>query len=850
MERKTLHFIDSREIMTNEYPIYAHTGNGEKELLEEHIHRCEFYFEKLYQQKEIEKIIRRFCESFQFENEDAFFYWMRDLMFQIIVFHDLGKCNPDFQRMNMKNAEAPESYEGLSGKHHSFLSSIFYLDYFFEKLEQEDRFNNNEKKKMYIMIGEHAFLISRHHSDIGKFGDYRKQFKKKENERLLDNLKKKPMAGYRGLRYTKDHTIAKTLCLGIYKGKKKFTREESILKYFYYRLVYSLLVASDYHATSEYMNNIKKSDLGEALSIDVFKKSYEKSEILKSIRKYENEKYEINQKHLDSVREMNDLRSQLFLDAERELKKHMDQSLFFLEAPTGSGKSNTAMQLSFHLMDNGKKLLYIYPFNTLVEQNLQSMKKLFPDENLRNQIVVVNSLTPISDAKNCIADEATEHYYQNLLLDRQFLNYPIILSTHVSFFNLLFGENKEDIFGFFQLSDAVIVLDEIQSYRNSIWSEIIIFLQHCAKLMGMKIIIMSATLPDLGYLSVERKGIVQLINHRDDYFKHPIFQNRVKLSFELLEDKITQDQLLNHLIQHKKEERILIEFIRKDSAYQFYQKLLGCPEIECPVSCLTGDDSIYEREQILAPIKNGSMNNMILVATQVVEAGVDIDMDKGYKNISLLDSEEQFLGRINRSCKRTGIVYFFDMDSSQMIYRDDFRNDRKFTLKNLKMHQLLMEKNFSQYYAEIFASLQENLNQSTDEKGLNTFFEKEVQRLDYPDVADRMQLIKKDNWSMDIVLCRNLEFEDGTILNGQETWESYKRLLQNQELSYEEKQIKLSEVRSKLAYFTYQIKRNSQVPYNDVLGELRCIFDGEQYFENGKLNRNKFEAGGALFIDL
>ena len=133
---------------------------------------------------------------------------------------------------------------------------------------------------------------------------------------------------------------------------------------------------------------------------------------------------------------------------------------------------------------------------------------------------------------------------------------------------------------------------------------------------------------------------------------------------------------------------------------------------------------------------------------------------------------------------------------------------------------------------------------------MSTFFEKEVQRLDYPDVADRMRLIKKDNWSMDIVLCRNLEFEDGTILNGQETWESYKRLLQNQELSYEEKQIKLSEVRSKLAYFTYQIKRNSQVPYNDVLGELRCIFDGEQYFENGKLNRNKFEAGGALFIDL
>lgn len=49
---------------------------------------------------------------------------------------------------------------------------------------------------------------------------------------------------------------------------------------------------------------------------------------------------------------------------------------------------------------------------------------------------------------------------------------------------------------------------------------------------------------------------------------------------------------------------------------------------------------------------------VILVATQVVEAGIDIDMDIGYKDISKLDSEEQFIGRINRNFKRKGVVYF------------------------------------------------------------------------------------------------------------------------------------------------------------------------------------------------
>lgn len=34
-------------------------------------------------------------------------------------------------------------------------------------------------------------------------------------------------------------------------------------------------------------------------------------------------------------------------------------------------------------------------------------------------------------------------------------------------------------------------------------------------------------------------------------------------------------------------------------------------------------------------------------------------MDIGYKDISMLDSEEQFLGRINRSCKKTGCKVYF-----------------------------------------------------------------------------------------------------------------------------------------------------------------------------------------------
>ena len=62
-----------------------------------------------------------------------------------------------------------------------------------------------------------------------------------------------------------------------------------------------------------------------------------------------------------------------------------------------------------------------------------------------------------------------------------------------------------------RLLNSVVVLDEIQSYRNAIWTEIMIFLNSCAGLMNMKIIIMSATLPDLSQLVDGKCNVVRCV---------------------------------------------------------------------------------------------------------------------------------------------------------------------------------------------------------------------------------------------------------------------------------------------------------------------------------------------------
>ena len=75
----------------------------------------------------------------------------------------------------------------------------------------------------------------------------------------------------------------------------------------------------------------------------------------------------------------------------------------------------------------------------------------------------------------------------------------------------MFGNSRESGFAFYQIANSVIVLDEIQSYKNTIWTEIISFLKVFSEVLNFKVIIMSATLPDLDILSEEENEAVKLI---------------------------------------------------------------------------------------------------------------------------------------------------------------------------------------------------------------------------------------------------------------------------------------------------------------------------------------------------
>lgn len=818
---------------------FAHLleGKEKKETLQEHTKLCQKYWKRMVEQRGLVSIFDNFKNRYLQGISEEGKYLFDVMTVNIVTWHDFGKCNPRFQKDKMKHSWHMDlAPDNAIGSRHSILSAMFYLDYFIERINQlEDK---QERTKLKDFAYMYSYVISRHHGNLSDFSEYMNELLGKGNTEIGE----KAWEWYQKWKNGETVKLYKHFTGNMENRLEMQTQGQAIGLYAWIRLQFSLLTAADYYATSEFMSGIEVTDFGKFGDIQQLIRQYEDGEVQKKIRNYQREIYPMEPEKLQQVSEINILRTELFSEAEENLKRNKDQSVFYLEAPTGSGKSNTAMNLSFTLMQENsdlRKLFYIYPFNTLVEQNMSILEKTFGNKKeIMSQIAVVNSLVPFKDKKEVEEDRENSKKYQEILLDRQFLNYPFILSTHVMLFRTMFGNAKEDVFGFQQLCHSVIVLDEIQSYKINLWSEMIAFLKEFAELLDIKVIIMSATLPNLEVLTDHKENAVRLLSDCLKYFHHKMFRERVVPKYDLLEEDITLESLAEHVLENKNK-KVLIEFIKKASAEEFY-RILG-EKVES-VFLMTGDSSIQERKDLIEKIKG--LSSVILVATQVIEAGVDIDMDIGFKDISRLDSEEQFMGRINRSGKKDGVVYFFNLDEAKSIYKKDVRGDERVTLMVPEIRTFLETKNFSAFYESDILPVLKKKGEMIDKNNLKEFFSQKVGILNMPEVAEKMKLIDDNTQGIFICFGRKLGDVDSRML-----WWEYKELLENTQMNYAEKKVRLHDLRSEMNAFIYQFKNSALVEANEHIGDLYFIENGEEYFdENGVLKRELFSDDADLFL--
>jgi len=775
----------------------------ENESLKNHIDLVYDYFLLLLQENGLESHLDKlFSESVvlldEVSNQEEFANFVKYLFAKAVYWHDMGKMNPNFQADSEKmDNDKFEKLELSEGSNHSPLGAYLFINHSLEELYTK-AWDEDEIEIIESIIYLFGYFISKHHGSLYQSSDF--NFKEDVEQFLeLFNIEKS---------FMKKHQDENRVFSTVYD----YIEDNKDTLFLLSKSLFSLLIISDYYATAQFMNYSNKKELiykDFGLIDNKFRdKSYEefyKNQFLDGIENKSDKDFlsfdELQEKSNDNL---NHLRNKLLVEVKENLRENITENLFYIEAPTGAGKTNLSVMSAVEILQKDtsiNKIFYVFPFTTLITQTYDSVKNVLNLDN--SQIVQLHSKAKYNDKKEIEKDGVYGDEKSNFL-DNQFMNYPITLLSHVKFFNVLTGVSKDDNYIFHRLANSIVIIDEIQTYSPDLWSKIVYMLDSFATKFNIKFIVMSATLPKIGKILVKEDiddKFVRLVECKESYFANPNFADRVIEVKEIKEN--TNEKLYKKLIKESQayqkldsndsgKVKTIIEFITKKGADKFYKEAKEKNKLFDEIFILSGTILEPRRKEIIETLKTVHDKNILLVTTQVVEAGVDIDMDIGFKEKSLVDSDEQLAGRINRnSSKKGNKLFLFEMErvNSDFVYK----GDKRLTVQKKNNLSLLSieGKNFDNYYDQVLEKIRE-VNELGFVENLNSYID-HVKNLRFSET--HIKIIEMESASIFVPWC------DEAI----KVWKEYRELIKDGEMDFIDKKIRLQNLASNISDYTFSL---------------------------------------------
>ena len=780
---------------------YAHLPkvNGiSVETIEKHVNLVNRYFEKLVVAHELDSVIDRLINGISAQVKLETGNYIKSLFVNSIVFHDFGKINEHFQFEKMKNGKFVDNAQDHSpiSSNHSSLSAFIYLTKHLNEIALEKRSN-----PLLVTVCLYlAYSIFKHHgrcfdddcTSTILFTELKARNKASNDWQEIVQF----LSAYLDCYQFKIHPNI----LGLI-GNDRLLNESpyrdyvnSFDLYALCRLNFSLLTASDYLATNDYMNSLPTDDFGTLTQDRINELHYNVSqrEWIGDAQKKKNynkvtynalEGYQLQNPKEKSGTNLNVLRLEMGIEVIKNIRKHHQSNLFFIEAPTGGGKTNLSILATAELLKihggQYNKVFYVFPFTTLITQTYAVVREMLGLNE--DEIIELHSKAGLKS--NTVEDDRYGGEKLNYI-NHLFVNYPFCLMSHIQFFDILKTNEKETNYLLHRLANSIVIIDELQSYNPSHWDKVIYFIRQYAEKFNIKFILMSATLPKLDKLSVIKQDVQDFVyllpQAKVQYFNNPNFAGRVNFNFDLFERTdlslnelarkvigVSTDYLEFDFDEAKPKDSVytIVEFIFKQSATDFYEKILEYDFFD-EIFVLSGTILEHRRKEIINFLKNPSnrRKKIILITTQVVEAGVDIDMDLGFKDRSIIDSDEQLAGRINRNVnKENCALYLFNLNKESVIYGKDYRYKiTKEQIKSVEYKRILAQKDFDALYEKIFDAR----NDWNSREMVENFsdYESAIQKLKFQTVNDNFNLIEQKNFSCFIPM--NIPIQVDSTING------------------------------------------------------------------------------------
>jgi hypothetical protein len=410
--------------------------------------------------------------------------------------------------------------------------------------------------------------------------------------------------------------------------------------------------------------------------------------------------------------------------------------LFTLTAPTGYGKTLTA--LNFALKFGRERIIYALPFTSIIDQTYDIVSDIYKDNK---DVLVVKAhhkttVDDVEDKNNDNEDNMSEDRYSKVKFLMESFSGDINITTLYQLVFAIFGNKNRDNIKFNQLKDSVVIVDEFQAVPYTFRKDFIELCKIISKTLNTIFIFMSATMP---YIE-NREDFKELSNL--DYFQE---QDRYEIKWlELGNENEREANLIAKVKEEAKSKNTLLVVNTIAKVQELFLKFKG----DYRTFCLNGYMYDEQKRDVIDKVKTlmNSGKKVLLVSTQSIEAGVDLDFDVGFREVSPISSIIQTAGRVNRHFgDKKGTLYIFDSVSKyeEAIYKDLQRITNNI-IPLFKEKGSVSEKEILAFVEEYFYKIHELLEKS--------LVEGEINKLAFADINQKIDQKMSEDYKIGIIV--------------------------------------------------------------------------------------------------
>lgn len=405
---------------------------------------------------------------------------------------------------------------------------------------------------------------------------------------------------------------------------------------FFIRMLFSALVDADFLATEHFYAEAKGESIARGFinSLETLRARLDVKLIAKA----------------NTDTEVNQLRGDILSHV--RVQANQTPGLFSLTVPTGGGKTLTSLAFALdHAIAHGlDRIVYVIPYTSIIEQTADVFRDAVGDEG---DVLEHHSAVEWDPQANTDIDDEGREGLKKLRRDAENWDVRIIVTTSVQFFESLFAARTSACRKLHNLAKSVIILDEAQTLPLPLLRPCMAAIETLAAGYGASIILCTATQPALTKQDGFDKGLENVRELAPD--PQHLYTKLKRVRVEIAPEPVADDALATELRGAK---QVLCIVNSRTHARDLFGRIKDAPgarhltTLMCPL----------HRRAALAEIRRDLKDQkpVRLIATSLIEAGVDVDFPTVWRAEAGLDSIAQAAGRCNREGRRAeGVVHVF-----------------------------------------------------------------------------------------------------------------------------------------------------------------------------------------------